>query len=201
MKNKSIISSFVKKVLNINSYKIYSQDYILEEEKEFFTNKYMGLSKNDYKYKKGSIPILISAPHSVKQIRNDELKPADIYTGAIIKTLGKTTNAHIIYKTHTKDDENHTDESTAYRKKIKEIINLIENLLKENGKYIKLDYKNIALDVLNDDIITSFKKKIQCFRHSSEEAIKERQSFTENQKKFIIDYGIMICNLIYYNRK
>ena len=85
--------------------------------------------------------------------------------------------------------------------KIKEIINLIENLLKENGKYIKLDYKNIALDVLNDDIITSFKKKIQCFRHSSEEAIKERQSFTENQKKFIIDYGIMICNLIYYNRK
>ena len=119
MKNKSIISSFMKKVININLYKVYSQDYILEEEKEFFTNKYMGLSKNDYKYKKGSIPILISAPHSVKQIRNDELKPADIYTGAIIKTLGKNTNAHIIYKTHTKGDENHTDESTPYRKKIK----------------------------------------------------------------------------------
>ena len=92
-------------------------------------------------------------------------------------------------------------EAMSTDEKIKEIINLIENLLKENGKYIKLDYKNIALDVLNDDIITSFKKKIQCFRHSSEEAIKERQSFTENQKKFIIDYGIMICNLIYYNRK
>ena len=44
----------MKKVININLYKVYSQDYILEEEKEFFTNKYMGLSKNDYKYKKGS---------------------------------------------------------------------------------------------------------------------------------------------------
>ncbi len=96
---------------------------------------------------------------------------------------------------------NATFESMATDEKIKEIINLIENLLKENGKYIKLDYENIALGTLNDDVITSFKKKIQCFRHSSDESIKERESFTENQKKFIIDYGIMICNLIYYNRK
>ena len=143
MKNKSIISSFMKKVININLYKVYSQDYILEEEKEFFTNKYMGLSKNDYKYKKGSIPILISAPHSVKQIRNDELKPADIYTGAIIKTLGKNTNAHIIYKTHTKDDENHTDESTAYRKKIKEII-------KDNEIKVIIDLHGMSKDKDSD---------------------------------------------------
>lgn len=85
--------------------------------------------------------------------------------------------------------------------KIKEIINLIENLLKENGKYIKLDYETIALNTLNDETIISFKKKIQCFRHSSDEAIKERNNFTEKQKKFIIDYGIMVCNLIYYNTK
>lgn len=117
------------------------------------------------------------------------------------KSIGVKIDDNINKKFQEISTRNAKFEAMSTDEKIKEIINLIENLLKENGKYIKLDYKNIALDVLNDDIITSFKKKIQCFRHSSEEAIKERQSFTENQKKFIIDYGIMICNLIYYNRK
>lgn len=117
------------------------------------------------------------------------------------KGIGVKIDDNINKKFQEISTRNAKFEAMSTDEKIKEIINLIENLLKENGKYIKLDYKNIALDVLNDDIITSFKKKIQCFRHSSEEAIKERQTFTENQKKFIIDYGIMICNLIYYNRK
>lgn len=152
MKNKSIISSFVKKVLNVNSYKIYSQDYILEEEKEFFTNKYMGLSKNDYKYKKGNIPILISAPHSVKQIRNDQLKPADIYTGAIIKTLGKTTNAHIIYKTRASGDENHTTKKTAYR-------NEIEKIVKKHNIKVIIDLHGMSMERKSDiDIGTGSSK-------------------------------------------
>lgn len=55
--------------------------------------------------------------------------------------------------------------------------------------------------ILNDDTIISFKKEIQCFRHATKEALKERQNnFNDIQKMFIIDYGIMICKLIYYNK-
>ncbi len=91
-------------------------------------------------------------------------------------------------------------ENMATDEKIKEIANLLENLLKENGNYIKLDYSNISLNTLDDDTIKEFRKRIQCFRHSSNESIMERKQFTERQKKFIIDYGIMLCNLIYYNK-
>ena len=76
MKNK-IISLFRKK---LSKEKLYSTNFILKEEKEFFENNYKGEGSEDFKYSEGSIPILISAPHSVKQIRNNEYKAADIYT-------------------------------------------------------------------------------------------------------------------------
>ena len=85
-------------------------------------NDYLGSSENDYKYKSGTIPVLISAPHSVKQYRNNTYKEADAYTGALAKTLHKTTGAHVIYKTKVKGDENYTINETAYRKKIKNIV-------------------------------------------------------------------------------
>lgn len=150
MKDKEMISFFMKRILNMNDsvkhnkiYKSYNTKFIINQEKEFFSNDYKGSSIKDYKYIEGSIPILISAPHSVKQIRDGGYKSADIYTGALIKVLGKTTNAHIIYKTHTKDDENHTDESTPYRKKIKEII-------KENEIKVIIDLHGMSKDKDSD---------------------------------------------------
>lgn len=91
-------------------------------------------------------------------------------------------------------------ENMSTDEKIKEIINLIENLLKKDGKYIKINFESITFNLISDKSIIDFKKKIQCFRHSSEESLNERKQFNEKQKQFIIDYGIMICNLIYYNK-
>lgn len=81
--------------------------------------------------------------------------------------------------------------------KIKEIANLIENLLKENGKFKVLNYKNVAFDYLTNDDVKQFRKQIQCFRHASNDSIKEREHFTNDQKKFLVDYGIVICKTIY----
>lgn len=101
---------------------LYSEEYISKQEMQFMNNDYFGSSENDYKYKSGTIPVLISAPHSVKQYRNNTYKEADVYTGALAKTLHKTTGAHVIYKTKVKGDENYTTRETAYRKKIKSIV-------------------------------------------------------------------------------
>ena len=130
MKTRKIISLFFATIFTIyfinNSFvyadDFYSIDYINEQEKEFAVNNYMGNGIDDFKYKIGNIPILISAPHAVKQFRNESYKAADIYTGAIIKILSETTGAHIIYKTSTNGDENYTTEETEYRKKIKELV-------------------------------------------------------------------------------
>jgi len=101
---------------------LYTTEYIRNQETQFISNNYFGSSEKDYEYKKGSIPILISAPHTVKQWRNESYKSADIYTGALAKTLHESTGAHVIYKASTNGDENYTTEETEYRKKIKDIV-------------------------------------------------------------------------------
>ena len=101
---------------------IYSTEYIKKLETQFISNNYFGSSNDDYEYKPGTIPILISAPHTVKQLRKNEYKSADIYTGALAKVLHEATGVHVIYKTSTNGDENYTTKETEYRKKIKEIV-------------------------------------------------------------------------------
>jgi len=91
-------------------------------------------------------------------------------------------------------------ESMTTDEKLKEIINMIEHLLKVNGKYISLDYATITDGCISDEDIILYKDKIQCFRHASEESLIERQHFSNAQKEFLIDYGVLICNLIYNNK-
>lgn len=81
--------------------------------------------------------------------------------------------------------------------KLAEIANLIENMLKKNGKFLMLDYSKICFDYINDDMVKKYRKQIQCFRHSSSESINERKAFTKDQKAFLIDFGLTILNIIH----
>ncbi|MFQ6791665.1 MAG: hypothetical protein ACLRT4_02650 [Thomasclavelia sp.] len=81
--------------------------------------------------------------------------------------------------------------------KLAEIANLIENLLKKDNNFIILDYSRICFEYISNDIVISYRKKIQCFRHAHDKAIAERNSYTEEQKKFFIDYGLTIINAIH----
>ena len=83
--------------------------------------------------------------------------------------------------------------------KLKEILNLIEHMLKKDGKYIEIQYDNVSFDYISDDLIIKYKKQTQCFRHASEDAIKERLMFTDIQKEFLIDLGIVIIKTIYHS--
>ena len=80
--------------------------------------------------------------------------------------------------------------------KLAEIANLIENLLKKNGKFITPDYTKICFDYISNDIVTSYRKKMHCFRHATDEAIAERNSYSEVQKDFFVDYGLTIVKVI-----
>lgn len=100
---------------------LYSEEYIKQQEEEFKSNNYLG-SSNDFEYKLGNIPILISAPHTVKQWRDDTYKNAEAYTGALAKILNESSGAHVIYKTSVNGDENYTTSETEYRKKISDIV-------------------------------------------------------------------------------
>lgn len=81
--------------------------------------------------------------------------------------------------------------------KLAELANIIEHYLKKNGKFIKLDYSSMCCEYITEDMITSYRKKLHCFRHSTDEAIAERKLYSENQKSFFIDYGITIVKVIH----
>ncbi|WP_303871403.1 hypothetical protein [Acetobacterium wieringae] len=79
--------------------------------------------------------------------------------------------------------------------KLAEIANLIENLLKKNGKFITPDYPMVCFDYISNDKVTSYRKKMHCFRHATNEAIAERKTYTEEQKNFLVDYGLTIVKV------
>lgn len=81
--------------------------------------------------------------------------------------------------------------------KIAELNNMIENLLKKDGKYINLDYSSMTFSFLDDEKIREYRKVTQCFRHKSDESIAEKNNYTDLQKQFLIDYGIIIVTIIH----
>ena len=69
-------------------------------------------------------------------------------------------------------------------------------MLKKNGKFLSIDYSLICFDYINEETVKGYRHKLQCFRHSSNESIEERASFTNEQKSFLIDYGLVIIKVI-----
>lgn len=79
---------------------------------------------------------------------------------------------------------------------LKEIANLIEHFLKKDGKFMKLDYSSISFEFITDEMVTKFRRKMQCFRHATEDTIKERNAYSAEQKDFFVDYGLTIVKVI-----
>lgn len=72
----------------------------------------------------GKIPVLLSAPHSVRQLREGKIKAKDRYTGAIAIELAKMTNSFAIYKTYNnQDDASYDIENNEYKERALELIN------------------------------------------------------------------------------
>ena len=59
------------------------------------------------------------------------------------------------------------------------------------------EYEDVCCGFIDDTIVKNYRKKMQCFRHCTAEAIAERKTYSEEQKNFLIDYGLTIVNAIY----
>ena len=90
-----------------------------------------------------------------------------------------------------------TFDSMSTDEKIAEIVNLIENMLKQQGEFVALNYSEVCCGLITDTEVKKYRKKLQCFRHSTDEALHERKSYSESQKNFLIDYGLTIVKAIH----
>ncbi len=93
-------------------------------EQKFQINDYKGNFVCSCRIEKyGNIPILLSAPHAVKQIRNGEMKAHEFYTGAIVEYLSKQIGCACITKQYLiensfSDDPNTDDENCLYKQTV-----------------------------------------------------------------------------------
>ncbi|WP_051569303.1 hypothetical protein [Alkaliphilus transvaalensis] len=85
-------------------------------EKQFAQNRCFGNPKAGlFQYKEGSIPVVVSAPHTVRQIRNGTHKKADMFTGSLAILLHELTNCHVIYRTYTGRGDANRDIDCPYK--------------------------------------------------------------------------------------
>lgn len=75
-----------------------------------------------YRFFAGSVPILITAPHAVRHVRNKKIKPSDQFTGAISVVLHKKTRAYCLAATKLYGGDPAYDMPCIFKEKIREIV-------------------------------------------------------------------------------
>lgn len=95
-------------------------------ENDFSNNGYYGTNlwtEEKYRVLSGIKPVLISAPHAVNHFRDDDIRDAEKFTGALTRYLSYSTSSYAIFQMFTHADPN-TDKESLYKNAI---INLVES--------------------------------------------------------------------------
>ena len=192
------------------------ENFVSKEQKCWFYLITYYLHKMGYVIKE--FPRVLARPpeepydFTYKEIRNKLIAMGEDYNGTVRYVTRRTFVAGLTFelKSNHIDIDNSIEQKfieisnrqasfdkMSTDEKLSEIINLIENMLKKDGTFNKLDYSKICFNYISNDTVTNYRKKLQCFRHATDDAIAERASFSEEQKSFLIDYGLTIVKAIH----
>jgi len=71
----------------------------------------------------GKLPVLVSAPHAVRHVRQKKIKMSDEFTGSIVYLISKLTGCHGIATTKLYGGDPNIDNPCIYKDKVAEICN------------------------------------------------------------------------------
>lgn len=132
------------------------KEEILSLETDFANNEYFGTNvwtEEKYRVLSGNIPVLLSAPHSVNQIRGEEVREAEKFTGSLVRYLGNKANVYAIFELFTHSDPN-TDAESIYK-------NAIINLINAYNIKLLLDFHSSTFkDDTDIDIVTNARETL-----------------------------------------
>jgi hypothetical protein len=98
-----------------------------------------------YGYIKGSIPLLISAPHGAKHFRTAEgvWKEEDAYTSSLAIVLGRLTGAHVLFVKNKTGEDPNNDAGTKYKEALEKAVeeNRIKFVLDLHGSAARRPFK------------------------------------------------------------
>jgi hypothetical protein len=124
---------------------------LLKKNLKIFYNKN---NKNSFELLEGCGSVIVSAPHSVEQIRNGKIKFAEYQTGAITRILHEKIGCPVIYKTKNCNDDANYDDKSDYR-------DFLIQYIKKNDIKLLMDLHQMApRREMNIDIGTGRGKNI-----------------------------------------
>ncbi|MEE0699865.1 MAG: hypothetical protein U0M66_04695 [Bacilli bacterium] len=132
------------------------RDEILGLEADFANNEYFGTNvwtEEKYRVLSGRVPVLLSAPHAVNQIRGEDVRDAEKYTGALVRYLSRATNSYAIFQLFTHADPN-LDEDHNYKSAV---VNLVEAY---NIKLLIDVHSSTFKDDTDIDIVTNKRESL-----------------------------------------
>ena len=109
---------------------------------QFLNNNKNGLKVNgkNYIYKIGKIPIILSAPHAVKQCRESQVKLSDYLTGPLAIYLAQKCNCSYFVRVYNDNEDPNFPLGTT-------ILNLHSDYLKELINLIQLFNQFLVIDI------------------------------------------------------
>jgi hypothetical protein len=170
------------------------------KEIEFSKIQYNKESENYFEYTEGKIPILISAPHGARHLRDGSWKEEDEYTAGIAIKLAEITDAHVIYvKNATKEDSNY-DIETKFKDKIREIVKNhgIKFIADIHGANSNRPFK-VSVGIINDETekcsCPSFKEIIQETFKTFQNDIFNLCNFSASKSATVTSFAKNILNI------
>lgn len=171
--------------------------------REIFDNEQKRKMKKerDFNIINGKIPVIISAPHCVTQIREGKIKQAEGETGAIVQILAKLTDCYAIYKTYNNnDDANYDIIENSYKEELKNIINSNDIKLlidfhgakNENNFDVEIGTDNGININHNYEIINCLK---ECLKESGIQDIRVDEKFRASTRHTICKYIFESTNI------
>lgn len=108
---------------------------------QFLANNKNGLKVDNksYIFKKGNIPILLSAPHAVKQQRESQIKPSDYLTGPLAIFLAQKCNCSYFVRVFNNDDDPNFPLGTTLLEIENEYLKSLKKFIQEFNQFLLID--------------------------------------------------------------
>lgn len=171
--------------------------------KEIFDNEHRRAinKERDFNIINGKIPIIISAPHCVTQMREGKIKQAEGETGAIVQILAELTGCYAIYKTYNNnDDANYDIIRNSYKEELKNIINSkdIKLLIDFHGAKNEHDFDieigtDDGINIKHNYNIIEYLK--ECLQEKGIQNIKVDEKFRASTRHTICKYIFESTNI------
>ena len=108
---------------------------------QFLVNNKNGLKidNKNYIFKTGKIPILLSAPHAVKQYRESQVKPSDYLTGALAIYLAEKCNCSYFVRVFNDNDDPNFPLGTTLSHIENDYLNALKKYIQEFNQFLVID--------------------------------------------------------------